>query len=62
MKKKAKEYVLVQDDDCHWYVIPDGRENEFDAAILGEDPQVPDWAEEVGGSPTRVKFQNYTIT
>lgn len=62
MKKKTKDYVLVSDDDGHWYVIPAGRENEFDVAIMGNSPQTPEWAEAVGGAPTRVKFQNYTIT
>jgi hypothetical protein len=61
-----KEYILVQDNDSHWYVIPDQMELDWNKFCeISEDDErswdVPNWAERVGGSPSLVKFTNYRI-
>ena len=55
-------HILVQDDDGHWYVIPEDKQRLFGlwVATNGEEDQ-PEWADEVGGAPSRVVFGNYTI-
>ena len=57
-------YILTQDEDCHWYVIPSNKATEWDkwcqSPNYGEE-DLPKWAKEVGGSPTLVKFSNYII-
>lgn len=71
------KYVLVTDDSSHWYVIPADKQDEWwdwveysmkfwDQQLYLEnpdieDPTLPDWAEEVGGAPSLVEFENYTI-
>lgn len=71
------EYVLTTDDDGHWYVIPADKQGDWwkwveystkfwdnqlylDNPDL-EAPDVPDWADEVGGAPSLVTFREYTI-
>lgn len=68
-----KEFVLIQDDDSHWYVAPADKEKQaltFFAKTtaywanghqLGKPPVVPKWLENVGGSPSLVRFQKYRI-
>ncbi len=59
------KYILVQDDCSHWYVIPKNKEEEWEKFI--NDPKqcelgcVPEFADQVGGSPTLVEFENYNI-
>ena len=60
------EYILIQDDDCHWYVIPADREKDFskwcDSISNDADTwDTPKYAKEVGGSYTLVKFKQYRI-
>lgn len=58
------EYMLVQDDDAHWYVIPVDKEKDWEAWIGTEDYEngvVPKFAEAVGGSYRLVRFTNYKI-
>lgn len=60
------EYILIQDDDCHWYVIPEDKQEDFNYWLeLPEDDKncwvKPDYAERVGGSPSLVKFKEYRI-
>jgi len=58
-------YILTQDDDGHWFVIPTDREEEWSDYLgkvySGEDAEQPDWVDEVGGSYTMVKFSDYEI-
>lgn len=54
-------YFVDQDHDCHWYIVPSHREDEWNAwlAIPSDDERswdVPEWATEVGGAPNRVTF------
>lgn len=55
-------YVMVQDDDGHWYVIPADRINDFRAwvATCGDEEQ-PIWVASVGGSPSLVLFRQFDI-
>jgi hypothetical protein len=66
-------YRLIQDNDCHWYIIPADKENEFyewDQYCIeywnnfeneGHAPIKPKWVVEVGGSPSLVQFPSYQI-
>jgi hypothetical protein len=61
-----EEFILSQDEDCHWYVIPADREEDW-SIFRDLDPDdekswdVPAWAKPVGGSPSLVKFSNFRI-
>jgi hypothetical protein len=72
-----KSFVLIQDDDCHWYVCPADNEAEahsyFEAVSrywedgplatdAGTEPTHPEWLVRVGGSPSLVRFHSYTIS
>lgn len=76
MSQDTTEYVLIQDDDCHWYVCPADKERKAEAFFeashaywepgsnrlhQGKVPVQPDWLLEIGGSPTLVKFTGYRI-
>jgi len=59
-----KEHILIQDNDCHWYVIPDDKRQEWFAWCESENygyEDLPSWANEVGGSPCLVKFKEWRI-
>jgi hypothetical protein len=56
-------YVLVQDNDSHWYVIPEGKQAEFNAwlEIDSDDERAwdaPEFAHAVGGAPSAVSFKD----
>jgi hypothetical protein len=56
----ATEYVLIRDDSAHWYVIPEGRQEEFYKWVDDEDGfDIPEWIFEVGGSPQLIKFKEW---
>lgn len=62
--KDDTEYILVEDDSCHWYVIPSDRESDWYAWEETEDAELgelPDYAVKVRGSPSLVVFKEYTI-
>lgn len=54
-----KKYALMQDDSCHWYLVPWDKKDEFweyiDAVenydYNGEEPypQKPEWAKAIDG-------------
>jgi hypothetical protein len=59
-------YILVEDNDGHWYVIPKARESDFNAwaAIPGEDERSwtpPKYADRTCGAPSLVEFASYLI-
>ena len=59
-----EEFILVQDDDSHWYVIPNGKDKDWEAWIGTEDYEagiVPGYAKKIGVSPRLVVFSNYRI-
>jgi intein-encoded DNA endonuclease-like protein len=55
----ATEYVLIRDDDAHWYVIPDGKQKAFYKWVDDLEMDVPEWIFEVGGSPQLIKFKEW---
>ena len=65
MAKKRQEYMLVRDNDGHWYVIPAGRDEEFDAWCESDEYELgetPEWADRIGGSPSLILFPSYRYT
>lgn len=53
-------HKLTQDNSCHWYVIPEDREDEWNLWLdIPEDDErswdVPEFAKQVDG-PHRVRF------
>ncbi len=55
------EYVLLSDDDDHWYVVEAKDEESFFAQVndpLGDPESIFD---RVGGAPSLVKFRQYRI-
>lgn len=61
-KKDERDFTLVQDEDCHWYVIPFANLYQFIDWINDiEDPVPPEWAVSVNGAPSRVKFKSFEI-
>lgn len=61
-RKEKERFMLIQDESCHWYVIPVSKEKEFNKLAEDEDLDCfPDWAEPVGGSYTLVTFSEFKI-
>lgn len=61
-----KRYRLEQDNDCHWYVIPAARQQEWDdwLAIPSDDERAwepPDFASALGGSYSLLTFTDPEI-
>ncbi len=55
-------FILVQDDDCHWYVIPQGMRRDWDDwCLIVEGDETPTYATRVGGSPSLVSFTEWKI-
>lgn len=57
-----RRYSLLQDDDCHWYVVPVDKIEEFVAWVetFVEDER-PEGVLEIGGGTSLVTFENPTI-
>lgn len=59
----AERFFLDTDNDAHWYIIPEKYREEWDV-WLGFDPDdergwnTPEYAKALGGSPTRISFEN----
>lgn len=65
------EFVLIQDDDGHWYVCPAEKQGEASEAFEaidtywqdmeaeGDAPEVPPYLVRVGGAPSLVRFTGY---
>ena len=61
-------YCIVDDDDGHHYVIPVDKEEEWSDWVESatnywnemkydeEEPELPEWADSIGGCPSLVKF------
>lgn len=65
MIKQPGPYQLTNDDSGHWYIIPSSCEIHWDQWLGSsewEDGDVPEYAEPVDGSPTRVVFPDYKLT
>lgn len=71
---EQQEFTLIGDDDGHWYVCPADRREEAEAFFEksraywepgskheGEAPEETEWLEQIGGSPSLVRFTGYWI-
>lgn len=54
-------YILIQDNDGHWYVIPDKEQDTWWDWCELDLADVPDFATHVGGSTVLVKFNDFRI-
>lgn len=54
-------FILVPDDDCHWYVIPAAMRGRWEVWCGSADDNPPDYAVRIGGSPSLVEFTEYRI-
>lgn len=61
MSDNDKRYILVQDGDTHWYVIPRDCESDWFEWVDSEEDDVPDYATRIGGGPSLVSFTNWKI-
>jgi len=64
MNNEKGPFVLVQDDDSHWYVIPKAAQGKWSKWIGSPeyaDGDIPNYAEAVGGSPSLVEFDAYVL-
>lgn len=62
-----KKYTLIQDDSCHWYIVPHGKQDEFLEyvdAVANFDydseepyPQEPEWAKAIDGPHSLVLIE-----
>lgn len=69
-----EEFVLLNDDDGHWYVCPADRQRDAEAFFSasatywspdskyeGDPPEDPDWLVPVGGAPSLVRFTGWRV-
>jgi hypothetical protein len=50
-------YLLDQDDDGHWYLMPEGLEQQFSEYVYGEaEMDLPEGVVMLSGNPNRVRF------
>ncbi len=55
-------YSLLQDEDCHWYVVPVDKITEFVTWVQTEgEGEKPEGVMEVGGGTSRVIFEKPVI-
>jgi len=67
--KQAKEFVITEDDNGHWYVIPHARQAEFEEYVehLNANEDEEEWEGydfehcRIKGSPNVVLFTNYRV-
>jgi hypothetical protein len=61
----SRRYILADDNDGHWHVVPVDRFDEFIDFLNDEDAQdlgnLPEGVWAVGGSTTQVTFENPTV-
>ena len=60
-----KEWMLIKDDDCHWYCIPVSKRDLF-RSLLDVDENLDEFIEQfekysIGGSYTLISFSNPKI-
>lgn len=64
MDKSRGPFILVMDNECHWYVIPAAKRIRWSLWLDSEESQrgiEPDYADPVGGNPNMVQFDSYVI-
>lgn len=59
------QFCLVQDDDCHWYIIADDDRELFETWVafsqIADDYYGPDFTDHCINSPHDVTFEHYRI-
>lgn len=63
---KTERWILISDDDGHWYLIPASRHEEFDKLLYTGDEECEDFNDVFGemyinGSPSLVTFTDPKI-
>lgn len=64
MSASKGPYILVTDNDSHWYVIPKSAEHDWHRWCESSsyvDDDTPFYAEAVGGAPSLVVFDSYKL-
>jgi len=54
-------FRVVQDESCHWYIIPENKKDEWDEWAVSDDAMdgvVPDWAEEANMHVSFLTFKD----
>lgn len=57
-------WCLIQDEDCHWYIIPYDMQEQWDKWLQSDDYElgnIPVWAISLNGGPSQVTFDSYVI-
>lgn len=62
-KRTRKRFRLVQDNSCHWYIIPEDKWDDWAewSQIDPDDPagwDAPSYAQGISGCPSNVTFEN----
>ncbi len=60
-RREGLTYIIICDEDSHWYVIPSDKWNGFNVLIDEYDDGYPSWAVRINGPVSSVKFKEYTI-
>jgi hypothetical protein len=55
------KYLLVEDNDCHWYIIKMSDKKAWFAWVNSDNDNLPDFVVEEGVSPSGISFDNYSI-
>lgn len=53
-------FFLAQDNDCHWYVVPEIRKEEWESWVNLDDDascEPPEWTLRTYGPPSAVTFE-----
>lgn len=61
MTKKTKtpiKYTFAQDDNCHWYIIPVDKVNQFYDAVENEEWEIIEDHFRNTGDPSDYSFEN----
>jgi hypothetical protein len=53
-------FRLVRDDDCHWFVIPADRVDDWDNWVTSEDWDPPTYATPIDG-PHLLTFERFEV-
>jgi hypothetical protein len=58
--KNVEQFILVEDGDGNWFVIPEEREMEW-ADLVTDAVVFPLWAKSVGRNPGAVRFPVFEV-
>lgn len=64
MVNGTKRYRLIQDDDCHWYIIPENFEGKFaqwEGCMVACEPWDDEWEPVPVNGPHVVVFGSWAV-